>query len=903
MLSLVELPAGTVTFLFTDIEASTALWEQHPQPMRTAVYEHDELLDRLVRAHGGVVFKRTGDGAAAAFADATAALRAAVAAQATLRDKTWPDIGELRVRIGLHTGPAEPVAGDYLGPALNRCARVMATAHGGQVVCSGSTAGVADLAAGDIVLRDLGAHQLRGVGAPIEIHQVSSAEDGTAFPPLRVDPTAAAGIGLPSPRTTFVGREAELALLDDALQPGAVVTLTGMGGTGKTRLAVHAARHVADRFPDGVHMVELADVEDRPRLASRLMQAAGGVAAVGDPIAVAVDLLARGDHLLVIDNCEHVVDDVAALAAELADRCPRLTILATSREPLGIDGERVVRVPTLEPVAAAALFVDRATAVADKTPLPPDLVAQLCDRLDGIPLAIELAASRLSHLTLTQVVDRLNDRFRLLAGGRRGIPRQQTLRAALDWSHDLLSVAERAVLRRLAVFVGGWTLDAAEAVTAGDPVAPAEVVDLLGRLVDRSLVAFDEQAGRYSLLETVRDYAEQTLVAEGESVATRNRHLQWAVAVATAAEEPDGDPIGGFAAPVLVTEFANLTAAARWAWDEGDLRRAARIVVRLMWAFSGAALYREADSWLPRVADAADATIDPRDSVLAGIASAGLANIRGDFAEAERRCDTLRERIANDSAGALDDLVPIVLRIRANALAALRGPAVAEEALREAAAAAAARNNPMEERRALGEVGAFRMIAGDQDGALSVLERAVTLADPKRDTGEPIDVQMALITAQLFAGRVDDAAALMATIYAGDIPPHMAWWYGGDVLVRGALGDMDGAHRALLDQIEFVRNLGQPFWQTTLCVSLGAAEVLGGDVRLGARLLGSARRGYAQDGIWRAAIVGALYVLATARARAVLGDEVAKAERAAGMEITPIEALETALGEAAVSLA
>ncbi len=555
-LSMRDLPTGTITFLFTDIEGSTRLWEEHPEAMRMALARHDTLLRETIEVHRGHVFKTMGDAVDAAFEDATAAVAAAAAIQQALRTEHWVVPGGLKVRVALHTGTAEVRGRDYFGQALNRAARLLAASHGEQILLSEATRALVESSLPeDSELRDLGQHRLRDLARPEHIFQLRVAGLRTEFPPLRsldVLPN-----NLPRQLTSFVGRTKELTEIKSRLADTSLLTLTGSGGAGKTRLALQVAADLVESFTDGVWLVELTPLSD-PALVTQTVATTLGVREEQRPlIQTLLDYLKPKSLLLVPDNCEHVLSASASLIQTLLQSCPRLRVLATSQEALGVMGEVTYRVPSLSmpdpdrlpPLThltefeSIRLFVDRAAVNRpgfELTAANAAAMAQICARLDGIPLAIELAAARVKVLSVDEIAARLDDRFRLLTGGSRTAPpRHQTLRAALDWSYDLLADEERILLRRLSVFAGGWILPAGEAVCAGDGCEPSEVLDVLTRLVDRSLVIVENLEGRdtwYRLLETVRLYARAKLVAAGEEEVVRRRHRDWYLQFAEHAE-------------------------------------------------------------------------------------------------------------------------------------------------------------------------------------------------------------------------------------------------------------------------------------------------------------------------------------------------------------------------------
>jgi len=595
----------------TDIEGSTRLWEDHRAAMAAALEAHDALLRAAAEDAGGTVVKTTGDGLLAAFDRPEAALAAAVAGQTDLANQSWPATGPLRVRMAIHSGTAEVRGGDFFGPALNRVARLMAIGHGGQVLVSAATAAlVADGLPGGCDLLDLGEHRLRDLDRPEHVYQVAAAGLPRAFPPLRS--TARRVANLPAQVTSFVGRERELAAVGRMLAAGRLVTLVGVGGTGKTRLMLEAAAELAERTPDGAWLVELAPLADPSLVVAEVSRVLGVQQQPGrTALETLIDDLYAKDLLLLLDNCEHVIGAAADMAHHLLASCPKVRVLATSREPLGLDGEDVMGVPSLalppvigaddaegapyadqlEAVAgsdAVRMFVDRATATLPTFALDRSnvgAVVEICRRLDGIPLALELAAARVNVLSVAEIAQGLSDRFRLLTGGRRtAAPRQQTLQATIDWSWDVLTEPDRRLMRRLAVFAGGWTLEAAAAITpdraAGeapadaqmaDPTARLDALDGLSRLVDRSLVVVDHgPSTRYRMLETIRQYAAARLAASGETAALRDRHRALFSQLAVEAEAGLDGPLLVACLARLDAEIDNVRAALEWAFETDD---------------------------------------------------------------------------------------------------------------------------------------------------------------------------------------------------------------------------------------------------------------------------------------------------------------------------------------------
>ncbi len=566
-------PSGVVTFLFTDVEGSTRRWETDAEGMRAALAAHDEVLHKAIETHGGWLFKHTGDGVCAAFASPRCAVDAAVAAQRAL---------ELPVRMGIATGEAELRGADYFGAVLNRAARVMAAGHGGQILLAESTAGL--LSGVDLV--DLGPRRLRDLPAPVGVFQVRAPGLRSEFPPLQAL-DASPGNLRPAP-TSFIGRESELDEVQAAVKAHRLVTLTGVGGVGKTRLALEVAARLADEFPDGVWFFDLAAVADPAAVPDAVAAVLGIIQQPGKSVANSVAAALEGRvRLLVFDNCEHVVDSVADLVEAILAASATVTILATSREGVGVSDEQLWRVPSLDvnagtESAAVNLFLDRAQSVVSDfslaQPGEADAVVEICRRLDGIPLAIELAASRMASMTASDVRDRLDQRLRLLVGSRRGLARHQTLRHAVAWSYDLLDDAEKALLDRCSVFAGGFDLESACAV-AGSDQDEFEVLNLLDALVRKSLLVADRSSGhaRFSMLETIRQFAEEQLVARGEASEIRAAHSRY-----FAGREADilalwDSPRQRAAYDWFTLELANLRTAFRWAADHGDLDVAAAI--------------------------------------------------------------------------------------------------------------------------------------------------------------------------------------------------------------------------------------------------------------------------------------------------------------------------------------
>jgi predicted ATPase/class 3 adenylate cyclase len=626
-------PSGTVTFLFTDIEGSTKLSQQHPDQMPVLLARHNQILHQTIERYNGYVFQVVGDSFAAAFHSASDALNAALDAQRELHNEAWTPT-PIKVRMGIHTGAAQLQIDSndnpYSGYAtIASTQRIMSAGHGGQILLSGATRElVRDVLPENTELLDVGEKRLKDLLRPEHLYQFNILELPSTFPPLR---TLDAFLNnLPTQLTTFIGRENEITEVKQELEAHRLVTLTGSGGTGKTRLSLQVAADLLEKFHHGVWFVELAPLTDSDLIPQTILSTIGVQEQQGKtPLEVLKEYLHEKQTLIVLDNCEHLVSASAAVANTLLNAAPKLKILASSREALGVKGEVSYPVPSLSlpdmkhlPVSeqlsqyeAVRLFIDRALLVAphfavDKDNAPH--IAQICFRLDGIPLAIELAAARVKMLSIDQISKRLDDRFRLLTGGARtALPRQQTLRALVDWSYDLLSENERLLLRRLSIFAGGWTLEAAEEVCVGQGdisyskgILPYDVLDLLTQLVNKSLVVVMEhsQSGetRYRMLETIRQYTREKLQEAGDGEVIRDQHLAYFAKLVELAEPELYLSNQAFWLNKLDDELDNLRMALEWSLAtnaESGLR-----ITALSWRWCDMHSYfRELGEWLSQL--------------------------------------------------------------------------------------------------------------------------------------------------------------------------------------------------------------------------------------------------------------------------------------------------------------
>ena len=651
-----NLPSGMVTFLFTDIEGSTRRWESDPASMRAALAAHDAVLQGLIERHGGQMFKHTGDGVIAAFASAEGAVKAAIEAQRQL---------DLPVRMGLGSGEVQAEGTDYFGPTLNRAARVMSAGHGGQILVAESTEQV--ISGFDLI--DLGPRQLRDLAEPIRIYQVQAEGLETDFAPLKtVDRVPG---NLPVQATSFVGREGEVKELREIMQTHRLVTLTGMGGMGKTRLATQVAAELTDTFADGVWLVELAPVSDPAAVPDLVATALGVTPQGGMSVSESLALALSGRRLLIVfDNCEHVLDAAAKLIDTILARAATVSVLATSREALRIGAEHAWPVPPLGTAAgtdspAVSLFVARAREARGDFKLtgPEDIqaVTEICQRLDGVALAIELAAARMVTMSAQEVRDRLGDRFRLLSGGNRGLERHQTLLHAVQWSFDLLTDDERAALSACSVFANGFVLDAISAVYG--ETDEYVMLDLMASLVRKSLVTVDQASGhsRYALLETIRQFGVEQLKANRRLQEVQERHkVYFANQTKTHWEIWDG-PRQLESIDWVDHEFANLRTAFRCAVDQGDMDSATTIAAHtsiMSWPLQRFEPVVWAEEILP-AATAADVVQLPRLYAAASLCLySGRSDLGVEYAQraAELANDGVHDSFGDGWAGMLEAL-------------------------------------------------------------------------------------------------------------------------------------------------------------------------------------------------------------------------------------------------------
>ena len=918
------LTSGTVTLLFTDIEGSIRLWEADPEAMAEASGRHNRIVREQIEASGGHVFKTVGEAFRAVFADPAAALASAVAVQRAAGTEPWPPGLPVRVRIALHSGACVERDGDYFGPVVNRVARLLAAGHGGQVLVTGMTYELlADRLHGGIGLRDLGEHRLQDLGRAERVFEVTGPGLAGGFGALRSLGDPALRHNLPSQATSFVGRAAELAGLRSLVSGSSrLVTIAGPGGIGKSRLALQVAAEVLDGVGDGVWLVELAPVAE-PELVARTVAAVLQVREEpGQPM---LDTLAAavGDRylLVVLDNAEHVLGAAAKLADALMRSCPRACLLVTSREPLGVSGEHVFRVPPLAvpPADLAApgrlaafesvqLFAERAVMYRQGFALDAAnaaAVAAVCVRLDGIPLALELAAARLGSLTVPEISSRLDQRFRLLTGGsRNALPRHQTLRALIDWSYDLLTPGEQIVLDRLSVFAGGWTLEAAEAVTSAGEAGEWQVLDHLAALVGKSLVLAEEIQGstRYRLLETVRHYAAERLVRRpgSELDETRAAHRDHYLALVETADRHLRGPDEAVWLDRLEAEFDNIRAALAFSLAdphsaEPGLRLAAGLHRFCNMRGHGGEVLQALSVLLER----RDAQTPTRARARALTVSCHLLDYFGDDPAPPSMADEALKiaRHLADDAVAADALAQLCwLSFEHGDLPA------ALDRIDDAVVLARRAGDPRLIAYILSRRAVFKSEAGDLDTAFADNQEAITLSRAAGDNYRlattlanlAIDEQA---TGKLRAARahLQEASTLADNLGYQNLSAGLRQNLG---LVDLIDGNPRHARRHFLDSLETARVTGVTSYLPGAILGLALAAAADGDPAIAATLHGVADEHYEQAGRTFEALEAGLRDRDHARLRATLGDAAFEAACARGRTLSQADAIALAVGTA-----
>ena len=911
----------TLTFLFTDVEGSTALLQRLGDGVYARVLAaHRALIRSALAAHGGRERDTAGDGFFAEFSSPRECVAAVLEMQRALEGGDWPAGQRVRVRMGVHCGEASRTAAGLVGLEVHRAARVAAVAHGGQVLLSESAAVlVRDGLPAGAVLTDLGVHRLKDLGRPERIFQLHAAGLQAAFPPVRSLGNPALRHNLPSQPTNFVGRAAELAELRSLVAGGSrLVTITGPGGIGKSRLALQVAADALDGAGDGVWLAELAPVAD-PELVARTVAAVLQVREeLGRPV---LDTLAEavGDRylLVLLDNAEHVLGAAAKLADTLIRCCPRAHLLVTSREPLGISGEHVFRVPSL-PVPPAdlavpgrlaafesvQLFVERAAMYRQGFALDDNAaaVAAVCARLDGIPLALELAAARLGSLSVAEISSRLDQRFRLLTGGSRtALPRHQTLRALIDWSYDLLNPEEQIVLDRLSVFAGGWTLEAAEAVTPGSDSGDWQVLDHLAALVDKSLVQADDIHGstRYRLLETVRQYAAEHLAlrADSELEATRAAHRDYYLALVETADTHLRGPDEAAWLDRLEAEFDNIRAALAFSLaDPRGAEPGLRLAAGLRWFSHMRGHGGEVLDALNVLLDRPDALMPARARALA--ASCHLLNQFGDHSAIPSRAEEAIKiaRGLPDPAVAADALSMLCwFRL-------VHGDTSALADIDEAVGLARATGDPRLLAEVLGRRAVCKVGVGDVDTGLADLEETLALSRATADNYRLASTLANLGVNKYAAGELPAARAYLqeaCTIADGHGYQNLSAGLRENLgFVELMDADPRSARRLFLDILNTDRITGITPYVLGAVLGLALAAGADGDPTVAATLHGIADELHEQAGRAFEALEAGLRDRDHAHLRATLGDAAFEAAYARGRTLSQADAIALATAAA-----
>jgi predicted ATPase/class 3 adenylate cyclase len=869
-------PTGTVAFLFTDIEGSTQRWESHREAMDDAVKRHDALLREAIDRHNGYVFKAIGDAFCVAFARVSDAVTAACEAQLALSEEDFSAVGGLPIRMGLHAGEASERNSDYFGPAVNRVARLMSIGHGGQILVSGVTR---DLAHSDLPpgasLVDLGSHRLKDLTEAEQVWQLTIAGLPAEFPALKSLDTIPNN--LPIQRTSFRGRERDLEDVKSLLAQHKLLTLFGSGGVGKTRLALQVGAEVLDQYPDGVWLTDFAPITDPELVSSIIAKEIGMPQVEGRRVDESIPpWLRRKKLLLILDNCEHVLEPVAGIADAITGACPDVRLLATSRQALGVSGEKVLRLASLDvphkiadltPAAivefgAVALFVDRASLVDKSFALTDDtapIVADICRRLDGIPLAIELAAARVKVLSIPNLAQRLNERFKILTGGSRSaLPRQKTLGALIDWSYDLLTPQEQLLFNRVGIFAGGFSLDAATAVCtlchpepSPEPsrrVDEIEILDLLSSLTDKSLVVADTtgEQERYHLLESTRAYALEKLTTAGAREQLARRHAEYFRDQAQAADERYGTGSTATWLASIELELDNYRAVLEWALKDGHdpaLGGAVAGALGMLWLYGG--LTVEGRYWIGLAQAGLDESAHPQVAARLWWALGGLSSGKR-MHDCAQRALALFESVGDEKgqASALTGLAFSLFQmgrhqeagdVNARALAAMRTlgnkPGVAN-CLNVQAAIQRARGDVAATRESFAQALAAYKALGDEDGTAVVLGNLADL-----EFGD---------------GQVEQAVRLASEVLEiqsrGKNATSLAIGYLNIAAYRIGLGDVDGAREAAREGLRLARQV-----QRTMSVAIASQHIallltLRGEVHDAARLIGYVNAQYKELG-------------------------------------------------------
>jgi len=910
------LATQTLTFLLTDIEGSTVLLQRLGEAYAQVLADHHQLIRAGLAAHGGEEIDTQGDAFLAVFTSPSACAAAAIEMQRAFLSHPWPAGQAVRVRMGIHSGEAAETAAGLVGLGLHRAARIAAVAHGGQIVVSAATAALLrDSLPDGASLKDLGLHRLKDLGRPEQLFQLEAEGLPTAFPPLRSPDNPKLLNNLPAQVSSFIGRDAELAEVHRLVSTFRLVTLTGAGGVGKSRLGLQAAAGLLDGSADGVWFSDLAPLQDPALVVVTVAGVLGIHENRGVPLAdTIVEAIGRRSLLVLLDNCEHVIGACAKLADALLRNCPNVRLLATSREPLGIDGEHVHRVPSMTTPAdgddvdaigkseAVRLFADRAAQHGVQLAweeLTAPVIGRICRRLDGIPLAIELAAARLAVMPVTELDARLDQRFAILTGGSRvGLPRQQTLLAMVDWSWELLNGAERQVLARLSVFAGGFGLAAAEAVAAGPDVLATEVLGHVGALVDKSLVQFDDTPagpGRYRLLETVRQYAAGQLDALGPAAGAAHRDYYLALAEAAAPQLVAADQVAWL--DRLDAELGNLRAAIAFSLTQADPEPGLRLAASLggFWQARGHAA-EGADALRAFLdAPAAQASTLPRAWAL--VAAARLLETTDGYVIAGDYCE---EALAIARAVGDENLAAEALYERAWVLLRQGQPRAAPPLIEESLGLARRLGEPHLTGRLLIARSYAAYIAGSPADAARDAAEALRLF---RQAGDRLQAGLTLGNLgfiELSAGDLDAARRHLAEALdiarALDNRDGLAYGTFNLGLAEYLTGSADAAGALFAESLALAWRIGMKRQTGYSLIGLAMAGHGGAGPGWSARLHGAADQALADLGETIEPLEGRLAGRDRQRLRAAMGAEAFEAEyaagRTAGLAVVADEALQ-----------
>lgn len=910
---LASAPIGTVTFLFSDIEGSTKLWDSFPEQMQSALARHDLLMRKAIGGASGHVFKTIGDAFCAAFPTAHQALEAALAAQLALSSEKWPTETPIRVRIALHTGAAESRDDDYFGQPVNRVARLLATAHGGQTVLSQATyVLVRDTLPPSVTVLDLGAHRLKDLARPEQIYQLQHPALPETFPVLKS--LNLQDNNLPQQVTSFIGREKDLAEISELMQKSRILTLTGAGGAGKSRLCLQAAAENMEQFPDGAWLVELAPLFEDSLVSQTVASLLGVTEKTGRNLTQSLtEHLAEKRTLIILDNCEHLINACASLAEAITRHCPGVLILASSREALGISGEQTYRVPSLSlpdlkqkqtpeslsQYEAVRLFIDRALLSRPEftvTNQSAPALASICFRLDGIPLAIELAAARVKSLSVEEIDSRLDHRFRLLTGGSRtSMARQQTLRSLIDWSYDLLNDEEKNLLQRLSVFCGGWTLDDAEAVC---DVEDLFVLDILTSLVDKNLVVAEEHGGksRYRMLETIKEYARDRLTESGESETWQDRHLMRFLDLAEKAEPNYRGSDQQTWLKRIEAEEDNLRAALDWSEQRnGEEDFGLRLAGALMMFWFFRANWREALNHLTTLMDRFPARGPSRAKALncAGAMSFKLGEIAAAKAF-HTECLELRREL-NDGSGVAASCGNLgMIAMGQGDFTGARN--LFEEALK--------RFRELGQRSGIATVllslGETSHCEGDFATARTRYEESLALCKEANDLFGIFSAKGSLGWLASDEGSYEEARTMLTDTLQGSLDLKIrrgtAWTHSAFGLLALREGDVHEAQRELTQGLRLYQELSDRDGLHASLDGMGFVFAEMGDVVRAATLWGTAHAIREEIGVNLTPVQKREYDLRFSAAKALLSDEVEfDAAFTKGRELTVGEAIELAV--------